>query len=430
MKIPLMRWNDFRHERIIFPQWADTIIGQWNKHQFDADIKSLGAQNIMALAETNFSIYTDHKAFKNFFPQHWDISEYMGDVEYDTETLNGAFWDACDEQGIKYMNWKDEDVDKFTIDRLNDFKEEMFLHDKIRTQILREQDFSFAFPSYKDMFVMIGNPVNHEQEKEVTENTQLGALILHMDEERQKDFGIENEEDLAGVNKMKDGETFLYITFFAKSGSIIPGKYDYSLESQCFVSLDKDGRPLVYSTAYHNLDQARKFVRTHKLGLRTPTFNEDNLVQLLQEQCEIESMFSFVRTVMLLELFQILNTKSSDDVQIFKEDIDKSAGKREYKKAKKKGYDGPADAFVFKTLKINPNLTVPKKNGKGRERLTYGNLKEHSRRGHRKVYTADKPRLGINHPNHIGAFWYKESIVGDIREGIVHKDYKVESEEE
>jgi len=85
---------------------------------------------------------------------------------------------------------------------------------------------------------------------------------------------------------------------------------------------------------------------------------------------------------------------------------------------------------VFKTLKINPNLTVPKKNGKGRERLTYGNLKEHSRRGHRKVYTADKPRLGINHPNHIGAFWYKESIVGDIREGIVHKDYKVESEEE
>ena len=47
-----------------------------------------------------------------------------------------------------------------------------------------------------------------------------------------------------------------------------------------------------------------------------------------------------------------------------------------------------------------------------------------------KVYTADKPRLGINHPNHIGAFWYKESIVGDIREGIVHKDYKVESEEE
>ena len=64
MKIPLMRWNDFRHERIIFPQWADTIIGQWNKHQFDSDIKSLGAQNIMALAETNYSIYTDHKAFK------------------------------------------------------------------------------------------------------------------------------------------------------------------------------------------------------------------------------------------------------------------------------------------------------------------------------------------------------------------------------
>ena len=275
---------------------------------------------------------------------------------------------------------------------------------------------------------MIGNPVNENQSDEIKENTQLACLIMTMTEEvANGDSVISNFWD---KRKIPEGGTLLVMSTFAKSGGTQPGLYSYSLESINFVALDINGRPVNYSTSRHNLESSQELVRNHKLFFSDNSFNENNLVQLLQMQSEAESLYTFTRTCMILELFQIINTKPTSDIKIFNEELDKSAGKREYKKAKKKGYTGPADAFIFKTLKINPNLTVPKKDGKGRERLTYGNLKEHSRRGHRKVYTADKPRLGINHPNHIGAFWYKESIVGDIREGIVEKDYKVSSEEE
>ena len=428
MKVPLMRWNDFKYDKLIFPAWADIIVDQWHEHNFEERVKKLAATTIHFLSEQNYELFTDKTAFKNFFPQHWDISEYMHDSKFDIDTLVKSFWDMCDKAEINYQNWEDEQIDEFDLERLKEHKEEMTKHDLIRTNLLLEQDFSFAFPPYKNMFCMIGNPVNENQSDEIKENTQLACLIMTMTEEvANGDSVISNFWD---KRKIPEGGTLLVMSTFSKSGGTQPGLYSYSLESINFVALDINGRPVNYSTSRHNLEASQELVRNHKLFFSDNSFNENNLVQLLQMQSEAESLYTFTRTCMILELFQIINTKPTSDIKIFNEELDKSAGKREYKKAKKKGYTGPADAFIFKTLKINPNLTVPKKDGKGRERLTYGNLKEHSRRGHRKVYTADKPRLGINHPNHIGAFWYKESIVGDIREGIVEKDYKVSSEEE
>lgn len=428
MKVPLMRWNDFKYDKLIFPQWADVIVSQWHEHNFEERVKKLAADTIFNLSQRNYNIFTDDNSFKNFFPQHWDISEYMHDSKFDIDTLVKSFWDMCDKADINYQNWDDEQIDKFDYERLKAHEKEMTKHDMIRTNLLLKQDFSFAFPPYKNMFVMIGNPANENQSEEIKENTQLACLIMSMNQSESDSMGI--TKDIWNNEKIPEDGTLLVMTTFAKSGGIQQGMYSYSLESINFVALDRDGRPVNYSTSRHNLGMSQELVRQHKLFFSDKSFNENNLVQLLQMQSEAESLYTFTRTCMMLELFQIINTKSTNNIQIFNEEVDKSSGKRAYKKAKKKGYVGPADAFVFKTLKINPNLTVPKKNGTGRERLTYANLKEHSRRGHRKVYTADKPRLGINHPNHIGAFWYKESIVGDIREGIVEKDYKVSSEEE
>ena len=41
MKVPLMRWNDFKYDKLIFPQWADVIVSQWHEHNFEERVKKL-----------------------------------------------------------------------------------------------------------------------------------------------------------------------------------------------------------------------------------------------------------------------------------------------------------------------------------------------------------------------------------------------------
>ena len=86
------------------------------------------------------------------------------------------------------------------------------------------------------------------------------------------------------------------------------------------------------------------------------------------------------------------------------------------------------EEMVFKTLKINSKLGIKNDDGEY-ERLTFGGLKEHTRRGHTKTYTPERPRFNKPHKNNIGTFFYPETLVGDSRLGIVHKDYKFEEEE-
>ena len=175
-----MRWNDFKYDKLIFPAWADIIVTQWHEHNFEERVKKLAATTIHFLSEQNYELFTDKTAFKNFFPQHWDISEYMHDSKFDIDTLVKSFWDMCDKAEINYQNWEDEQIDEFDLERLKEHKEEMTKHDLIRTNLLLKQDFSFAFPPYKNMFCMIGNPVNENQSDEIKENTQLACLIMTM----------------------------------------------------------------------------------------------------------------------------------------------------------------------------------------------------------------------------------------------------------
>ena len=269
----------------------------------------------------------------------------MHDSKFDIDTLVKSFWDMCDKADINYQNWDDEQIDKFDYERLKAHEKEMTKHDMIRTNLLLKQDFSFAFPPYKNMFVMIGNPANENQSEEIKENTQLACLIMSMNQSQSDSMGI--TKDIWDNEKIPEDGTLLVMTTFAKSGGIQQGMYSYSLESINFVALDRDGRPVNYSTSRHNLGMSQELVRQHKLFFSDKSFNENNLVQLLQMQSEAESLYTFTRTCMILELFQIINTKSTNNIQIFNEEVDKSSGKRAYKKAKEKGYTRYQQMLLF-----------------------------------------------------------------------------------
>ena len=160
---------------------------------------------------------------------------------------------------------------------------------------------------------------------------------MSMNQSQSDSMGI--TKDIWDNEKIPEDGTLLVMTTFAKSGGIQQGMYSYSLESINFVALDRDGRPVNYSTSRHNLGMSQELVRQHKLFFSDKSFNENNLVQLPQMQSEAESLYTFTRTCMILELFQIINTKNQlTNIQIFNEEVDKSSGKRAYKKAKKKGY--------------------------------------------------------------------------------------------
>lgn len=87
------------------------------------------------------------------------------------------------------------------------------------------------------------------------------------------------------------------------------------------------------------------------------------------------------------------------------------------KKKKKK----PTESFY--TLKINPNLT----------RTKYVNSEPtgikkrfHICRGHFKTYTKEKPLFGKIH----GRFWIPSHTRGEIEEGLIEKDYELNSKKE
>lgn len=74
----------------------------------------------------------------------------------------------------------------------------------------------------------------------------------------------------------------------------------------------------------------------------------------------------------------------------------------------------------YHVLKIRPMGRVSKDDKGG----THKAHALHIRRGHFKTFTVDKPLFG----SHIGTYWWQQAIVGNEKEGVVLKDYEVETE--
>ena len=141
-------------------------------------------------------------------------------------------------------------------------------------------------------------------------------------------------------------------------------------------------------------------------------------------------MYSYARTYILLELFNLMNTKSRDlpkDETVLVSDVHftntKKASKRLKSKIKK---DVPASKLEMKVLVVNPLLNTVDAQGNVTS-MDMRTLREHQRAGHTKTYLPSAPRFGVYHPNNIGTFWINPSVVKkDSKKGKIVKDYKVE----
>ena len=86
---------------------------------------------------------------------------------------------------------------------------------------------------------------------------------------------------------------------------------------------------------------------------------------------------------------------------------------------KKRKKTGKQELFTYKTLIIKPT-------GKKQESQQAQGLwdnRVHLCRGHFKEYTAEKPLFG----RVTGRFWWQPSVRGNVKEGVVMKDYKIDA---
>lgn len=78
---------------------------------------------------------------------------------------------------------------------------------------------------------------------------------------------------------------------------------------------------------------------------------------------------------------------------------------------------------TFKELLLKPTHVQHENNN---AKPYQGIMPEHARRGHPATYTEDAPLFG----KFVGTFWRKPTVVGERKNGIVVKDYKVSAPDE
>ena len=217
----------------------------------------------------------------------------------------------------------------------------------------------------------------------------------------------------------------------------------YYKDGHSYVHFDKDHRPIDILTYLPDDDVLNDWMKgiygsfDAKYGIKNiePTYEQfGNASFLLVSHCHREVAYIFIRTYLILELFAILNTRSSQLDEGEKVLVERpTKGFHNTKKARKRiksklGIDALDEFFVMKELVINPLLTT-ETNADSIYSPNDGPLKlrEHMRAGHYKVYLPEKPRFGVHHKNNIGRFWYKATTVAkNSKKGVVVKDYKIE----
>ena len=340
------------------------------------------------------------------FPTHFDISEYYlskSSIVDTDEIIHNPISIRANKTKTRFQNYLiygKEELEKAkgeTLQEKGDNKVGEFIKDWSLefTEILKEKNFVWAIPSYENSFYYFGHP-NEKQEN------SKGVY----------------------VERVKRDDGYVLNIFPFEKQMIDKKNYvtHYGLSSEVF--LDEFGRVTLY--------RPQQLTLMSYVGVDSDVTNliKDKLNKGKELQASIfaglnaELFERFYEVYHLIELFALMNIKSEYEILEYS---DSKPTKKSRKQAQSR-FKVREEEMVFKTLKINSKLGIKNDDGKY-ERLTFGGLKEHTRRGHTKTYTPERPRFGKAHKNNIGTFFYPETLVGDSRLGIVHKDYKFEEEE-
>tara|TARA_R100000458_G_scaffold59585_1_gene70636 strand:- start:5315 stop:6514 length:1200 start_codon:yes stop_codon:yes gene_type:complete len=340
------------------------------------------------------------------FPTHFDISEYYLSKSSIVDTdkiIHNPISIRANKTKTRFQNYLiygKEELEKAkgeTLKEKGDNKVGEFIKDWSLefTEILKEQNFVWAIPSYENSFYYFGHPND----------------------------GQENSKGVY-VERVKRDDGYVLNIFPFEKQMIDKKNYvtHYGLSSEVF--LDEFGRVTLYRPqqltlmSYVGLDSDVSNLINEKLN------KGKELQASICAGLNAELFERFYEVYHLIELFALMNIKSEYEILEYS---DSKPTKKSRKQAQSR-FKVREEEMVFKTLKINSKLGIKNDDGKY-ERLTFGGLKEHTRRGHTKTYTPERPRFGKAHKNNIGTFFYPETLVGESRLGIVHKDYKFEEEE-
>ena len=349
------------------------------------------------------------------FPTHFDISEYYlskSSIVDTDEIIHNPISIRANKTKTRsqnYLIYGKEELEKAKGDTLEekvDNKMGEFIKDWSLefTEILKEQNFVWAIPSYENSFYYFGHPM------ETQENSKVSKL-------HQNSKGVY-------VERLNRDDGYLLNIFPFEKQMVDKKRYvtHYGLTSEVF--LDEFGRVTLYRPqptilmSYVSVNSDVSNLINEKLDKGT------ELQASIFAGLNAELFERFYEVYHLIELFALMNIKSEYEILEYS---DSKPTKKSRKQAQSR-FKVREEEMVFKTLKINSKLGIKNDDGEY-ERLTFGGLKEHTRRGHTKTYTPERPRFNKPHKNNIGTFFYPETLVGDSRLGIVHKDYKFEEEE-
>lgn len=393
LKAKPIRFYEVTNTPILFMPNAQTIITEFHQEETEVEQKLIKYYK-------DFGNDLLKQMQKWELPTHFDISEYYLSKSsiVDTDKIihnpiairanktNTRMEDYVIRGEEELEKTKGDTYQEKTKNRLADFVKNWSLE---FTEIIKEQNFVWAIPPYENSFYYFGHPADMQQNSK----------------------GVY-------VERLKRDDGYVLNIFPFEKQMIDKKRYvtHYGINSEVF--LDEFGRVTLYrpqQRAVENYMSAPPFV--DKID------KKENLPFALMRDINSELFERFYELYHLIELFALMNIKSEYEILHF---TDSKPTKKARKQAQSR-YKVYESEMVFKTLKINPKLAI--KTEGGYKKLTFGGLKEHTRRGHTKTYTPEQPRFGKAHKNNIGTFFYPETLVGESKLGIVHKDYKFEEEE-
>tara|TARA_B100000287_G_scaffold423004_1_gene465717 strand:- start:68 stop:1567 length:1500 start_codon:yes stop_codon:yes gene_type:complete len=365
--------------------------------------------------------------------KEWDIFskiEILTDLLEGVETTNGQVW-------FDRIKGASESLERDLVEYLEPERVKF-------VEMIKEQNWLFSMPPYKNMWLDLG--IIPEEDEEIQGCKQGVQVVTYNADEWDKcTFG----NSVTQEQKFDIAEDEYVIKF----ADVTLDKYGSTGFSGVlsFVHLDKNHQPIDYYSNFNDLDLLLQQLaigstvaqrlshddryRIDTDGKQRDDFEEKHLLQMnvggLYNVYQ-EANFAMNRVYYLLELFCLLNTKNTEypNQKIYTEDKASTISDKKAKNfSKKYGKDIEQQRLVMKTLSINPLMSGMFADGQVPSAFADGlfKVREHRRAGHTKTYTADKPRFGVYHPNNIGTFPYKSTTVAkNSKKGTVIKDYKVE----
>ena len=474
----MFRFQDLLHTKIVYPTWMSSFI-EWtesllkdilsDEHLLNTNTnpdlaiaidKTTGdkvdltiaqayafqVKDVLDMMEDSWSTNRDWQKIQSKKNKKLDIpdmpiqynireyfySEYSDNAEAFIKDYKDASYNIIEEF---FVGRKAQDI---PLPNRKNYDEAIDFVDNLRAKtvdILNTNQLFFSKPSYDNIWLYCG-----EIDDEDAPDTHQGLHVVTYTPEQWDT--IDFARDYLQANKFILDEDEFVVSIDHYSVLIQDRKNKtYFKDGHTYVHFDKDHKPIDVLTFFPDDDVLADYINV--LGKSFDKVNPDynkfekesqgDLFMLLSH-CHRELSYLLIRTYLVLEMFTVINTKSSnlpegETVLVERPTKEFVNTKRARQKVKNKvGIDALDEFFVMKELVINPLMTTEvDANSIYSPNDGIAKLREHLRAGHYKVYLPEKPRFGVAHKNNIGRFWYKPTTVSkNSTKGVVVKDYKVE----